>query len=249
MKRSIFYSFGILLLALAAGCSNSNQPTTYPQVNYTSGQSYIYYAQVLDKNTGDTVAGSGDTITSTVLTTNASYQGMSGVTEIQNTHTHPASGATMDTTYIAQSNGNYYHYNYGIEILNGNQSVLNAVNKGKQIDVGWVLQAKLSANSGDKWGALDTNLTLYYGGTPIDAGFADTATETSDTTITIGASQVVAKHSIHSIVLNAAGAVKDTLIVDTYVSATDGPVLDKFHPTSLAGTPTPGRITIFLGKK
>jgi hypothetical protein len=68
MKQPNLAFFSIFALVFAAGCSSSViPPVTAPQVNYQQGQAYIYYAQVLDKNTGDTTAGSGDTITSKVL--------------------------------------------------------------------------------------------------------------------------------------------------------------------------------------
>ena len=129
MNRSKFHVFAIILLVFAAGCSSNVAPpanVTYPQVNYVKGSAYIYYAQNLSTS-GVPVAGSGDTITSTVIDTAISYQGMTGVTRIQNKHTNPVS---TDTTYIAQTNGNYWHYNYGLEMLNE-----NCINRNKQIEL------------------------------------------------------------------------------------------------------------------
>jgi hypothetical protein len=241
MKLSKLHFLGIFLLIVVTGCSTSVTPPPAPQVNYVQNQKYIYYAQELNATTGDTVAGSGDTITSVVLATGISYQGMNGVTEIQNTHTHPISSNPMDTTYIAQSNGNFWHYNYGIEILNSSSAVLNDVNNGNQIKAGWVLQAQLSDGPGTTWAAADTTLSLAVGSVIL----TDTATEATDTSITVAGAAVFAKHSAHNVVLNA-GLIKATLKADTYVSSTDGPVLDIDHPTTLELTPTPGRITILL---
>jgi len=243
MKRSNLAIFAILLLVFANGCSSSssNNPT-YPQVNYVTGGTEIYYSQTLDKNTGQPTPGSGDTITSVVVETGIAYQGMTGVTAIQNTHTNPVS---VDTTYIAQSNGNYWHYNYGLELLNGNSAVLSFANGGKPINGGWVLQAEFSAASGTTWIGMDTTLTLTI---VAAAPLTDTATETIDSSIAVGSSQVSVKHSMHSVYLNA-GLVQASIPIDTYVSATDGSVLDIFHPTSLEGNPTPGKITILLSTK
>ncbi len=249
MKRSKFSIFSIFLLVIAAGCSSTTVPAPPTQVNYVQGTSYIYYAQVLDKNTGDTVAGSGDTITSVVLATGISYQpdsarnvGYSDVTEIQNTHSNPPAGSpTKDTTYIAQSNGNYWHYNYGLELFNENQTVL-LFNGGQPIIAGWVLQAKFSANVGTKWAGIDTSITVA-GAT---GQLTDTATEAIDTTYVVD--QVSAKHSVHALNINSL-LVSASLSADTYVSVLDGPVIDIFHPTTLAGSPTPGKITVYLGTK
>ncbi len=216
MNQSKFYILGILFIAFSAGCSGTTIPNTTPQVNYVQGNAYIYFAQNLNASTGDTVAGSGDTITSVVLQTGISYRGMSNVTEIQNTHTNPVS---VDTTYVSQSNGNYYHYNYGMETINSTPAALNQVNNGDQINVGWVLQAEFSAAAGGKWAALDTSITITAGALDL----ADTATESNDTTVTVGGAGIFAKHSVHSVNLSALGGlVKANLMADTYVSETDG---------------------------
>jgi hypothetical protein len=245
MKQSILYISGMLLLTFAAGCSsNVAPPTTYPQVTYTQGASYIYYSQNLNATTGDTIAGSGDTITSTVIATGTSYQGMSNVTEIQNTHSNPGTGvALMDTTYIAQSNGDYWHYNYGLESLNTNQLVLN-YNGGKKLIAGWVLQAKLSATAGTSWIAADTQIAVGSA----SAKLLDTAKEATDTTIIVGSAQITTKHAVHDLNLNAVIATGGGS-VDTYVSQDDGPVLNIVHPAVVASSHTPGQITILLKKE
>ncbi len=245
MKRTTFYFSGIFLLALAAGCSsNVAPPVTSPQVNYVRGGTYVYYAQNLDANTGNPIAGSGDTITAKVIATDTSYQGMSGVTEIQNTHSNPGSGvAPTDTTYIAQSNGDYWHYNYGLESLNTNQVVLN-YNGGKKLIAGWVLQAKLSAAAGASWIAADTQIAVGSA----SAKLLDTAKEASDTTFLLGSAQITAKHAVHDLNLNAVIATGSGS-VDTYVSQDDGPVLNIVHPAVVASSHTPGQITILLKKE
>ncbi len=246
MKRSNFAVFAMLLLVFAVGCSSSssNPPPTYPQVNYATGDTDIYYSQTLDKNTGLPTPGSGDTITSVVVETGITYKGMPGVTAIQNTHTNPGSGiAAVDTSYIAQSNGNYYHYNYGLELLNSNQLVLGA-NGGKPLIAGWVLQAELSATEGTKWVAVDTPIS-FSGQT---GALTDTVTEANDSSITVGAVQVPTKHSVHALeIASVLVTAYDTAY--TYVSSSDGPVLNIFPPTTLEQIPTPGRITVLINAK
>lgn len=244
MTRSILYVSGFLALGLAAGCASSTGPTSAPQVNYQQGHSYVYTAQTLDATTGQPT-GTPDTITSTVVSSgSASYQGMSGVTEFQNVHTHPATGTDTDMTYIAQSNGSYWHYNYGVESLNSNATVVNTANAGKPINAGWVLQAKLGANAGDTWVAADTTLVLALG----TATLTDNVTEANDTSIMVNGSAVTAKHAVHQVKLNA-GIMTATEQIDTYVSVEDGIVIDIDHPTVLAGNPTPGLEKRLLGTK
>jgi hypothetical protein len=244
MNRSILYCSGIFLLAVASGCSSNVAQINSPHVNYVAGATYVYYSQNLDANTGNPIAGSGDTITSKVLTTGISYQGMSNVTEIQNAHSNPGNGvAAMDTTYIAQSNGDYWHYNYGLESLNTNQLVLN-YNGGKKLIAGWVLQAKLSATEGTSWIAADTQIAIGSA----SAKLLDTAKEASDSTLVVASAQITAKHAVHDLNLNA-GLVTGSGFVDTYVSTDDGPVLNIVHPAVVATSRTPGQITILLKKE
>ena len=253
MKRSNLAFFSIFALVFAAGCSSTVTPTVTPQVNYAKGQAYIYYAQVLDKNTGDTTAGSGDTITSVVLATGISYQpdsarnvGLSGVTEIQNTHTNPPSGSpSKDTTYIAQSNGNYWHYNYGLESVNDNPFVLGVI--GKPAVVGWVLQAEFSATPNGTWIAADTTITV--GGAHVT--LVDTATEQTDTTLYQNStvqnlSSVFTKHSMHNIAVSLGGGSIGNATADTYVSSQYGPVLDIVHQSTLEQQAAPGRRTVLI---
>jgi hypothetical protein len=252
MKRSNFAIFAVILLVFANGCSSSSSSNpTPPQVTYVTGGTYVYYAQNLNATTGQAIAGSGDTITSVVVETGIPYQGMANVTAIQNTHSNPGSGiASVDTTYIAQSNGDYYHYNYGLELLNSNKQVLAEGNSGNPIVAGWVLQAELSETSANTWVAMDTILNLTIG----TAQITDTAKESSDTTFQLfppneqTSTPISARHSVHSIYLTSV-AVNANMSVDTYVSATDGPVLDIFHQSTIAGNPFPGRITVLLGTK
>jgi hypothetical protein len=253
MNQSKFHLLGILVLLFAAGCSSSTVPSVTPQVNYVQGQTYVYYAQVLDKNTGDTTAGSGDTITSIVLATGISYQpdtarnvGLSGVTEIQNTHTNPPQGSsTRDTTYIAQSNGNYWHYNYGLESVNDNPYVLGVI--GKPAVVGWVLQAEFSATPNGTWIGADTTIAVAGGHVTL----TDTATEQTDTTLYQSStvqnlSSVFTKHSMHDITVIFGGVPFGNATADTYVSSQYGPVLDIVHPSQLNQMPAPGRRTVLI---
>ncbi|HEY3874369.1 MAG TPA: hypothetical protein VGM92_02750 [Candidatus Kapabacteria bacterium] len=252
MKRSklAIWSIPILVTMAFAGCSNTvTTPTNNTQVSYTKGDSYGYHAFVLNATSGQP-SGTTDTITSTIAATDGTFDSMVNVTTILNSHTHPASGTSLDTTYISQNNGNFYHYNYGLEALNNDAAVLAIANSGKSIEVGWVLQAKLSANSGDKWIGVNDTLSLNSPtlGGAVTAYLTDNVTEEGDTTISVNNSPVVTKHSVHNISLSIPGSFSAEETVDTYVSVADGTVLNIDHPTSLVGSAAPGLETIFIGK-
>ncbi len=227
-----------LAAGLVVGCNTATGPAGAPQVNYQTGNTYVYTEQTLDAKTGQPT-GTIDTVSSVVLLTNFSYQGMANVTEIQNNHSN---GASPDTTYIAQANGEYWHYNYGLESLNTNQAVLN-YNNGKRINAGWVLQAKLGAAQGTSWVASDTSLSVGS----LNARLVDTAREASDTTILVNGQNVTAQHIIHTVDLQS--LISASGPVDTYVSTQDGTVLDVVHPVYLGTTPAPGRVTVLIGTK
>src|ERR1017187_1520287 len=183
MKRTNLHIFGILMLALAGGCSTSTTPVPPTlQVNYTQNAIYKYLDNT--RNSSDMVdtTVANDTVTSTVIVANTSYKGMSNVTELINTHSN---GSKQDTTYISQSNGEFWHYNYGLEAINNNASITNLT--GGQIQIGWVLQANFNVIAGDKWVAANDStlrLTVPLVGS-IAATLVDTAIEQNDTSITI----------------------------------------------------------------
>ncbi|MDP4198253.1 MAG: hypothetical protein Q8902_01630 [Bacteroidota bacterium] len=218
----LFSSFGLIY----AGCSSSTSnppPVTPSQVHYAAGSDYRY-----TQNRRDTSGGAfgndgvdptkADTITSVVLATNQTFQfDTSDVTIIQNTHTSSVTGAQKDTTDIAQENGNYWHYNYGLE---GLSSVLAE-------PVGWVLQAKFGAKPGDTWVAVHNNAvkTKYQ----VNADVLINALEMNDTTI----SGIAVKHVQHSVTISAVGqTIAGT--IDTYVSPEFGMVRNTVHSSRVA---------------
>ena len=226
---SILAAFAMLA---AVGCSSTDQPLpapTYPHVTYAKGTTYTYYQDQLDAN-GNVVAGSGDTIHSTVVDTAFTYQGRKA-TVLVNTHSN---GSANDTTFIAQDSGNFWHYNYGLESLNTNQAVLT-YNGGKPVVAGWVEQSQLGAASGVSWIAANTTVIIASS----SASLVDTATEASDETITVNGAAVTTKHSVHHVKVTALlGSASGT--IDTYVSPDYGIVKNIVHPSSvnLGGTQT-----------
>jgi hypothetical protein len=229
MKRTNLYILGILTLAFIGGCSSSTTPINGPtQVTYTQSSNYKYLYNM--RNAADAVdtTVATDTITSTVVATNIPYQGMSNVTELINIHTN---GANPDTTYIAQSNGQFWHYNYGLEAINNNSSFTAVL--GGQIQIGWVLQANFNAVAGNKWIASDTSVRVnapVIGST--SATVVDSATEQADTSIAVNGSLVFSKHSLHKVVLTALGSPLTTT-VDAYVATSEGVTLNIVHTANI----------------
>jgi hypothetical protein len=229
MKHSNLHIFGILILALAGGCATPTQPVPpNPQVSYTQNATYNYLDNVRD-TTDKPVSSTTDTVTSTVIGTNTTYLGMSNVTIIRNAHTN---GSVPDTTYISQNNGDFWHYNYGLEAINNNSSITSQI--GGPVEIGWVLQAKFNAVAGDKWVAANDNslwITVPTLG-KVNAAVVDNAVEQSDTLITINGSNVFSKHILHTVTLTALG---DPLVntVDAYVASSVGVTLNIVHRTNV----------------
>jgi hypothetical protein len=248
MKQFRYFSILALGAFAIAGCRNDGTitnapPTTPTQVTYVKGTTYTYYEQKLDVN-GNVVAGSGDTITSQVVATDATYQGKSNVTILANSHSN---GSATDTTYISQANGEYWHYNYGLESANTNQAVL-AYNNGKPIVTGWVLQGKFGASNGTVWQAANTSIAVGA----ISAALTDTANEVASEPIQVGSASVTVQHIQHHVVASNpfAGSVDGT--VDTYLSTDYGVVKNVVHPAlvALAGNnvTAEGKQTVLLRK-
>ncbi len=236
MKRSNLPVFSIFLLVFAAGCSSNVAPpavtpTTYPHVTYSDSTKYTYHSNARDTSSGNfdqPIYSSTDTITSTVVATNQTYMSMSNVTILVNHHSK--ANTPNDTTYIAQDSGNFWHYNYGLEAVNNNANIIKVI--GSPVEVGWVLQAKLSAVAGDTWTAVNNqNLSIKIGSTPIAATAVIKAVERSDTSISVQGSLVTAKHATDTVTLTASIFPNNPIVttVDTYVAASVGVTLNIVH--------------------
>jgi len=222
--------FGILTLALVAGCATSTQPvqptSSQTQVNYTKGKTYTYQYNARDTSDNVTYTPATDTITTTVIDTNQTYLGMSNVTILLNTHS--TVGTSPDTTYISQDSANFWHYNYGLESLNNNPKILNII--GSPIQMGWVLQAKFNANTGDKWTAANNNnLKINVPGLgQVAATVVISAVAQNDTTISINGASVTAKHVFQTVTLTALNQPLVTT-TDTYVATSVGVTINIVH--------------------
>jgi hypothetical protein len=142
-------------------------------------------------------------------------------------------------------NGNYWHYNYGLESVNDNPYVLGVI--GKPAVVGWVLQAEFSATPNGTWIGADTTIAVAGGHVTL----TDTATEQTDTTLYQNStvqnlSSIFTKHSMHDINVFFGTTPFGNATTDTYVSSQYGPVLDIVHPSTLDNNAAPGRRMVLI---
>jgi hypothetical protein len=223
MKHFSIFAFLFSLLSLAMiGCSSGGDPIQTPKpdsVTYKTSTNYKYVEHPRDSTDQNTQI--TDTITSSVTGTDTTIDGKSHVTTIQNTH---SLGSAADVTYIAQSNGEYWHYNFGLE---GFETYL----KGS---LGWVLQAKLNAKEGDTWVAKEkTSVGLTVA--PVNVDVEVKATEKADTTIKIASETVTnVKHVVQTVSIYAGTTTPvATSNIDTYVSAKYGMVATVRHSTKI----------------
>jgi hypothetical protein len=250
---------GIVLLAalLITGMSSCNKSIVDPpaptgestEMKFAANASYKYRQAQLD-TTGSTNPNGEvkeapdpkpDTITSTVIETNASYKGKTGVTVVENVHTQPA--GFRDTTWYYQENGNVYRYNFGVDLLN-NIVILKAFLKDDQgnpqpLDVGWVLQARLRDTTvGSKWVTGNGEFTLN--GVPVigkvEGTLTDTAHYVGASTITVGGKAIRVKQYKHFVTLTSLTTVKCE--IDTYVSASLGATVQTVAHSTRVAVPT-----------
>lgn len=234
-KLSLFPATATIVAIMAvaaffAGCSSTTEPTnnTPSTVSFTQNAKFTYTEQRRD-TTGGTYGNDGidptstDTVHSTVVDTNMSIYGKTHVVAIYNHRTRNEN----DTAYIWQDgSGNVYRYNYGADILNNIGAVTLAL--GHRLEVGWVLQAKMSASTGTGWiAARDTeNITLL--GQSAIVTIRDSATRVADTTITVAGSTTTCVHTVHSVAVTLSSLPVATVRLDNYESAT-GEVRNTVH--------------------
>jgi hypothetical protein len=221
----------VTLAAIAAGCSSTTEPPApSSNVSFTQNAKFTYAEQRRD-TTGGTYGydnpdpTSTDSVHSTVIDTNANAYGKSHVVVIYNKRSRNAD----DTTYIWQDGqGNVYRYNYGVDILNNIPAVIGFL--GHRIEVGWVLQSKMSSSVGTAWiaGRDTETVTLpIIGLTSIYV--TDSATRVSDTTISVNGSAVSAVHTEHRVKLYMDAAIISVVRIDNYESKSYGEVRNTVH--------------------
>ncbi len=180
-----------------------------------------------------------------VVDTGITYKGKTNVARVV---TYMPAPNKNDTGYFYQDpNGDLYRYNYGFSILNQYTFLTQAI--GHDIDVGWVLAAKIEAPSGTTWVAkIDTE---HIQAPQLDVFLTSQATMKDDTTILVGTETIKARHVQHKVTASTPPGIAETgeVNIDSYMSADLSAVLIDFfrHSTlqgQLSNSKTQGKIKI-----
>ncbi len=213
--------------------SDNNNTYTVKKMKFTAGSSHYFNLFLVD--TADKSGNNGDKIIADsaqynrqelTIDTALTYKGFSNVTRMIFASNQP------DTNYYYQdASGNVWRYNYGFNILNKFQFLVNAL--GGPVDVGWVLVAKPGATDGTTWiGKSDSTIVQSLG---FKVYFTDNATVMNDTVITVSSDAITTQHIRHVILASTFGTT-GTVNIDTYVSPELGTtVMDFFHHSKIVG--------------
>lgn len=268
MKKLYISAFLTLALsaALLSSCSYNPGPNVLPAdtthnskltIKQDFKARYDIYVVDTSKNGNNADIISPDSVKKNieqiVIDTTRSLTDKNGITKnhvaVVITYINPQ-GSPQDTGYFYQDpNGDLYRYNFGFSILN--QYTFLTQNIGHNIDVGWVLVAKLSAAAGTTWIAKSD--TEQIQSPQINVFLKSVATMKADTNIVVGTETFKARHVQH--VISAATptglGIDETgqVIIDSYMSADLGAVLIDFfrHSTlqgKLANSQTQGKFKI-----
>jgi hypothetical protein len=232
LKAILFIGFAAILSSCSYEPGATGQSVNSPfKKDFTASYDISSVDTAGTGHTADAILTAGRVSAQEItVDTGVTYKGKSGVARIV-TFTTP----TPDTNYFYQdANGNLYRYNFGFTILNQFPYLVTAF--GSNIDVGWVLAAKMNSTNGTTWTARD-NDTLTIQGFNVPVVLSSQGIVLADTTFTIGTSQVKAKHMRNTVTATAIGFVENgEAVIDSYYSADLGAVVeDYFHHVNLAG--------------
>lgn len=232
---SAFFA-GILTAGLTS-CDSTNDPTTSePTVlKFTAKKNgvFMYDSYVVD--TSDAAGNNPDrlipeskvVVTQTVIDTGVTYDGRSNCTII--------SSGSDSVIYSQSANGDLYRYNFGFDYLNSFPLLVLYV--GHEINVKWVLVAKLTDQVGQTWVAAKDSVFLASAGSYVY--LQSSATQKADTTIEVMGAGVKCKHVQHIVTASATLSgfpVNGKDVVDTYISAELGAtVWDYFRSATVSG--------------
>ncbi|MFI5264602.1 MAG: hypothetical protein ACHQM6_08815, partial [Candidatus Kapaibacterium sp.] len=157
------------------------------------------------------------------------------------TFSHPIppnpAGTAQDTDYLYQDpNGDLYRYNFGFSILNQFPFIVQIA--GGNVDVGWVLAAKLTSSVGTKWVA-KTDTVIISGGLSIY--LLSEGEMMADTSFVLGTQTIKTRHARNTVTATALGGAPvgetATVILDSYYSTDiNAVVCDFFRHVTLIGS-------------
>src|SRR5688572_10791543 len=218
---SAFLSF--LIAAGLTSCDSSTSEPNTPEptvLKFSAKKNGIFKYDSYIVDTSDAAGNNPDrlipeskvVVTETVIDTGAgvTYDGRSNCTIV---------GSGSDSVIYSQdANGDLYRYNFGFDYLNSFPLLVLYV--GHEINVKWVLVAKLTDQVGQTWVAAKDSVFLASAGSYVY--LQSTATQKADTTIQVMGAGVKCKHVQHVVTASAnlSGLpVNGKDVVDTYISA------------------------------
>lgn len=229
--------FAFVIAAGLSSCdSGGDAPTTEPTVlKFSAKKNGIFKYDSYIVDTSDASGNNPDRlipeskviVTETVIDTGKTYDGRSNCTIV---------GSGSDSVIYSQdANGDLYRYNFGFDYLNSFPLLVLYV--GHEINVKWVLVAKLTDQVGQTWVAAKDSVFLASAGSYVY--LQSTATQKADTTIQVMGAGVTCKHVQHVVTASAnlSGLpVNGKDVVDTYISAELGAtVWDYFRSATVSG--------------
>ncbi len=229
MKKLYFLLIPALLCTItflnscSSNPSSSNPPPSGTPLDFKMafhGNYDIFVVDTADANGNnpDKIIGSPKISVQDIVTdTGLSYQGKSHVTKII---TYQGNNNPIDSNYFYQDpNGDLYRYNFGFSILNQFTYLTQVI--GSNVDVGWVLAAKLTSGNGTTWVAGTDSVSVQSLG--VEVYLKSEGQMMNDTTFLIGTTTVNARHSRNTVTATAGTGVapygeSGIVILDSYYS-------------------------------
>jgi hypothetical protein len=245
-KRFFLFISSIITATVVFSSCSSSTSTPPPTTTLTAtlnfpknfhGNYDVFAVDTADKNgnNADIIIGSSKTsVTDIVLDTGLTYQNRSHVAKIT---TFQGSLATDSNYFYQDPNGDLYRYNFGFNLLNQFSFLTAAV--GGNVDVGWVLAAKITSAQGTTWIArVDSVLIQSLG---IWVYFTSQGQMMEDTTFTVGSETVKARHAKNTVTATVGGGAPSgetgMAVIDSYYSTDINAVIeDFFRHVSIKGS-------------
>lgn len=257
--KKLYCTFSVSFIALAAflsSCSYNPGPTVVPidtthnsKLTFKKDFDARYDIFLVDTakngnnadhiNLTDSVK---KNIEEKIIDTTRSLTDKNGITKnhvaVIVTYTNPP-GSSQDTNYFYQDpNGDLYRYNFGFSILNQFTYLTQAI--GSNVDVGWVLAAKMASAEGTTWVARTDSVLIQSLG--IWVYLSSQGQMMADTSFLVGTETIKARHSRNTVTATAAGGASTggesgIVMIDSYYSAAINAVVeDFFRHVTLSGS-------------
>lgn len=238
--------FAFVIAAGLTSCDSTSEPVNNdPKVQtFASKENAIYKYDHYEVDTSDAsgnnpdrlVASTKIEVTETIVDTGVSFDGRSNVTIVRSS----SSMGTDSVIYSQSANGDLYRYNYGFGYINSYPEVKQFLGLSNDINVKWVLVAKLTDQTGQTWVAAKDSVLLPSFGSYVY--LQSDATQKEDTTFFImgGADAVKCKHVQHKVTAKATISgfpITASNTIDTYISPELGATVWDYIRSSTVSSP------------